>query len=88
MSAATSRIRPTRSFVASAEGLVVGVTRMIATSPLLFITGSETAATPGNFFRRSTAWVAISFRYGLPVESIAMVSGPVNPGPKPFVSRS
>jgi hypothetical protein len=37
----------TRSLVASDDGLVFGVTRMIATLPLLLTAGSETAATFG-----------------------------------------
>ena len=89
IASASARSADTRSFVSCDAGLVLGVTVMIATSPVALRAGSETAATLSKSLQHLHRLASRSPRgFSWPVESTTTVSGPVNPGPNASASRS
>ena len=78
----------TRVLVWFADGPLLGMTVMIAVSPAGFVTGGVTATTSSSAGScRARACVRLGDLV-LPLPSTTIVSGPLNPGPKPSASRS
>ena len=87
MASGPSRSRCTRRLVASACGEVVGKTDMTAASPFGLTAGVVTVATPGSVARVARSRWRSATPAG-PDRSAASSRGPLNPGPKPWASRS
>ena len=76
-----------RSLVWTSWGEVVGMTSTMATFAPGWEGKGTTAATPGSLFRVSVNLARAALSAGEPICATSS-SGPLKPGPKPWVSRS